>query len=679
MNDFINNIKDYFKTIIPNHKEDFINKFLKVVMYTNKLGVTYLHYDQFLLGEASYKLYKALTPNMLNVIKKPKKLDKNKYQEITLSQLNKQYEQDVLTFVKTLENNFSKEQLLYMYKNLKKLVIETKPKLSNGLGRYNTLINKIKIESGTFSNTVMHELFHMATTINTVNETHSGFLTHISFLELGRSINEGYTEIMTNRYFHYSIDNSGYAEQIILCKELEDIVGKEKMEQLYIGADLNGLIKELSKYAKTEDVINFIKAMDEILTISNKVGNYKLIKPALKHMTEIMNTKKIEVNLFLDTIKKRKQQNNNGLMITNKDYKSLYTVNNKSYKKLYLQCLTLLHYKNNIELLEDITQESRYYYEPFYTVEKIFDIIDYDKLENICYNGGIKLLIEELKKYLDDETIYQYLDSLNDNMIDFKIELDLANKLNKVLEISKKSNGSIKMPFNCGFNFQNDCFNILYFNNIIKAQIDKGERDEILHSLESTIGKERLYDLFMSGNTTDFINELKKHRSELFANKIIQSQNLFELERNIIQYVHEINLDLDDKNIAENNELYTSSNQQQYPNLYKKLFKCYYIFNQKNFSDREKNSLKSSYIELYSINFLLDVIGYDKLENICYNGGIKFLIEELKKYLNEEDVYSYLELLNKDILSLEEINKEKDYITLLQNQYRNSNLEIKIK
>lgn len=47
--------------------------------------------------------------------------------------------------------------------------------------------------------------------------------------------------------------------------------------------------------------------------------------------------------------------------------------------------------------------------------------------------------------------------------------------------------------------------------------------------------------------------------------------------------------------------------------------------------------------------------------------------------LNEEDVYSYLELLNKDILSLEEINKEKDYITLLQNQYRNSNLENKIK
>lgn len=144
------------------------------------------------------------------------------------------------------------------------------------------------------------------------------------------------------------------------------------------------------------------------------------------------------------------------------------------------------------------------------------------------------------------------------------------------------------MPFNCGFNLHDDCFNILYFNNIIKVQIDKGERDEILHSLESIIGKERLYDLFMSGNTTDFINELKKYRSELFANKIIQSQNLFELERNIIQYVHEINLDLDDKNIAENNELYTSSNQQQYPNLYKKLFKRYYIFNQKNFSDMEK-------------------------------------------------------------------------------------------
>ncbi len=335
MNEFISNIKDYFKKILPTHKEDFINKFLKVVIYTNKLGVTYLHYDKFLFGEASYKLYKALTPNMLKVIKRPKILDKNKYQEITLSQLNKQYEQDVLTFVNTLENSSSKDQLLYMYKNLQKLVMDTKSKLGNYLGTYNVITNKIKIKSNAFSNTVMHELFHMATTIKTINGSYSGFLTQISFLELGRSINEGYTEIMTNRYFYYSIDDSGYKEQIILCKELEEIIGKEKMEQLYVGANLNGLIKELSKYAKMEDVINFIKATDDILKISNQVDNYKLINPALKHMTEILNTKRIEVNLFLDTIKKRKQQNNNSLTIINKDYKLLYTVNNKLYKNIY--------------------------------------------------------------------------------------------------------------------------------------------------------------------------------------------------------------------------------------------------------------------------------------------------------------------------------------------------------
>lgn len=240
-------------------------------------------------------------------------------------------------------------------------------------------------------------------------------------------------------------------------------------------------------------------------------------------------------------------------------------------------------------------------------------------------------------------------------MIGYEKEFDLTNKLNSTIDISKKSNGSIRLPFNYEFKLSDDSFNSLYLENLITNE------NELIHSLENIIGKEKLNDLFMSGNTTGFINELKKHRSELFVNKIINSQGLIELEQNIIQYNHEINLDieLNDKN----SKLYTTFNNQQYPNLYANLVMYYYILNQQDFSDEERIMFYCR--ELFDIRDLMLYIDSDILKKI-HDYGINILIEELKKYLNEEDIYSYLELLNKEDLSMEERYKINDYQRELQ-------------
>ena len=41
--------------------------------------------------------------------------------------------------------------------------------------------------------------------------------------------------------------------------KLEHIIGKEKMEQLYISSDLKGLINEINKYLDKKETMSFIK------------------------------------------------------------------------------------------------------------------------------------------------------------------------------------------------------------------------------------------------------------------------------------------------------------------------------------------------------------------------------------------------------------------------------------
>ena len=76
----------------------------------------------------------------------------------------------------------------------------------------------------------------------------------------GHGINEGYTQLLTNRNtegFSYF-----YLYETRIATMVEEIVGQEKMQKNYFTANLKGLIEELTKYISEEEVMKFIQALD---------------------------------------------------------------------------------------------------------------------------------------------------------------------------------------------------------------------------------------------------------------------------------------------------------------------------------------------------------------------------------------------------------------------------------
>lgn len=110
--------------------------------------------------------------------------------------------------------------------------------------------------------TSYHELFHLST----MHESKGiGFHTVMPSLEeLGESLNEGYTQLLAERYFN---ENEGltYFLQVIFVRILEKIVEKDNMEKYYFTVSLQSLINNLNKYETNENIIKFIRNLDVLL------------------------------------------------------------------------------------------------------------------------------------------------------------------------------------------------------------------------------------------------------------------------------------------------------------------------------------------------------------------------------------------------------------------------------
>ena len=93
---------------------------------------------------------------------------------------------------------------------------------------------------------------------------------------LGEGINEGYTELLRHRYFITENDGfESYTYEIDTADKIEKITGKEKMESLYLNADLPGLIQELKQFSSEEAIIKFISDVDFIFkNLDEKNSNY---------------------------------------------------------------------------------------------------------------------------------------------------------------------------------------------------------------------------------------------------------------------------------------------------------------------------------------------------------------------------------------------------------------------
>lgn len=185
----------------------------------------------------------------------------------------KKYRNYISEFRNTVKTEIPHYDLTLFEKNIKticfkeeKLEVLDEIEIENGMFTMAGLRlpeNYMYLPKKCYSDNIFHELFHESNFIIINNIIYCGFSQHKSNLKVGQAINEGYTNLMKRRYFGSNeIPFYNYELEVLLVTMIEEIVGREKMENLYSRADLYGLVKELTKYNTEEKAINFIRNCD---------------------------------------------------------------------------------------------------------------------------------------------------------------------------------------------------------------------------------------------------------------------------------------------------------------------------------------------------------------------------------------------------------------------------------
>ena len=254
----------------------------------------------FFVGNRAYNTYNLCTakrPKKIKSIKLPPEL-KVEHDVLNLEEIAKrEYGDCLVKFLTVLNNNFSKEDLNNFYNNIYSLKFKDKNfKFINKLFNQRTIAeyclndNEIKINKDNYHKSIYHELFHMASA-NRSNNYCGGFSQGNN--NVGYGIDEGYTDLLTQRYFvKEDFSSIKYRYLRGISQKIEVIVGKEKMESLYMNADLLGLINELKLYSTEENVMKFITNMDFVykyMSYGKMFGaRKKLVNKALREIVEFI-------------------------------------------------------------------------------------------------------------------------------------------------------------------------------------------------------------------------------------------------------------------------------------------------------------------------------------------------------------------------------------------------------
>lgn len=235
-------------------------KYLNEEDIDDKLGYEIYPNGNYKLNR-DYQLYTLEAFNRVKKVLLPRELTQDfaslDYKKIK----NHQFSQDLLNFTQVLQVNFNKDDLYNLYRNLNSLVVKEKKANKNILAEYNMSYNCIFLYGDYVKTDLYHELFHLAST----NKDNEGSNTGFMYGTVGVALNEGYTDLLTDRYFNYGYESeNSYLNFKRVTNVIENVVGKDKMQSLYLNANLNGLIKELNKYGSQEQISLFITSLDYI-------------------------------------------------------------------------------------------------------------------------------------------------------------------------------------------------------------------------------------------------------------------------------------------------------------------------------------------------------------------------------------------------------------------------------
>ena len=275
----------------------------------------------------------------------------------------KEFGEEIVKFADIMIKNFSSSNLINFYNNINELNIKDKSKFDkknviyevliritknyNNISSYEVSRNRLDILAEDKKINMPHELFHMSSSYyDSVNNTiYGGFSELIDekdknkHRKIGVGFNEGYTEYMVEKYYgkEYT-ENSNYNYNLLrkIAHLIEHIIGKEKMEFLYLNANLKGLIDELSSYIGEEDALNFINSTDYLFRNVNSNKITKLDEEKLEKHLQFVSY----IIISLGTQKAVRMYENEEItfydIINNINNNILYiptvTINNKKYE-----------------------------------------------------------------------------------------------------------------------------------------------------------------------------------------------------------------------------------------------------------------------------------------------------------------------------------------------------------
>lgn len=231
------------------------------------------------------------------------------------------YNNVILKFKSILDNELSHCNNNGFYKNIKRLyikeykieeeAIEEFEKKPDSTANYDALENEISIfrfntpkidnynEDLLKEDISTHELLHMSTTYKKGIIALCGFHQAVGGKHhIGVGLNEGYTELLNERYFSNAYPTVSYINQKHIALGIEEIVGQEKMEKLYFDANLAGLVDELCQYISKEETLSLLREIDEC-HLNEKRNSAEYYKKTIELRQKIAKIQNVKNNKLL--------------------------------------------------------------------------------------------------------------------------------------------------------------------------------------------------------------------------------------------------------------------------------------------------------------------------------------------------------------------------------------------
>lgn len=196
--------------------------------------------------------------------------------DLSRKDFKEEYKESIAKFINIVAKNSNFDMRVWElnFKDLKIKNVNIYDKMYSFMASYYSDNKVMRLNPENYRKAIFHELFHVVSDIYKGLVSYNGFsvcLNCLSFfcLKFGIGLNEGYTELLANRYFS---DENYFSSpiEVYLVQFLENIVGKDKMENWYSTANLIALLRELKKYQSEDVILGFLENMDYIYLNSFK-------------------------------------------------------------------------------------------------------------------------------------------------------------------------------------------------------------------------------------------------------------------------------------------------------------------------------------------------------------------------------------------------------------------------